>query len=107
MSCTDTQGKFQRARVFITRKLPREPFCMVLAPMGLGIKGPCMPKAAVPKPNRQHQANSRALPEQKLSKSIEVPSPGLPFVRGAGGDIHVTVGDPVGDELFLVFLQAF
>ncbi len=28
-------------------------------------------------------------------------------MRGAGGDVNVTVGDPGGDELFLVSLQAF
>src|ERR1019366_10193588 len=43
--------------------------------------------------------------EQKWSKRVQAPSPGLPFVRGSGRDVYLGVGDPGGDELLLVRLQ--
>jgi hypothetical protein len=45
--------------------------------------------------------------EEKLRKGVEAPSPGLPLVRRAGRNVHVTVGDSGGDELLLVGQQIF
>src|SRR6185437_4013996 len=47
------------------------------------------------------------LPEQKRSEPVKAPSPGLPFMRGAGRKIHVAVRNPRSNQLVLVRREIF